>query len=117
MKTMFITFFDIKDIVHFEFILQGQTVNQAYYVEIMKQLYEPMHRKRPELWPGDWILHHDNVPAHKELSVKQFLLQKSITEMEHTPSSPDLAPNDFLMFPKIKPTLKGQIPCGDQGKE
>jgi hypothetical protein len=44
--------------------------------------------KRPELWPNDWILHHHNAPAHKALSVKQFLAQKSITEMEHPTYSP-----------------------------
>jgi hypothetical protein len=31
-------------------------------------MYEGVHRKRPELWPNDWILHHDNAPAHKALS-------------------------------------------------
>jgi len=36
----------------------------------------------PELWPNDWILHHDNAPAHKALFVKQFLAQKSITKNE-----------------------------------
>jgi hypothetical protein len=40
MKTMLITFFDIKRTVHFEFISQGQTVNQAYYMEILKRLRE-----------------------------------------------------------------------------
>jgi transposase len=45
----------------------------------------------PELWPNDSILLHDNAPAHKALSVKQFLAQKWITEMEHPPCSPDLA--------------------------
>jgi len=35
----------------------------------------------PELWSNDYILHHDNAPAHKALSVEQFLFQKSITEM------------------------------------
>jgi len=42
------------------------------------------------------------------ISVKQFVAQKFITEMEHLPSSPDLAPNDFWLFPKIKSALKGQ---------
>jgi hypothetical protein len=51
--------------------------------------------KKPELWPSDWILHHNSAPAHKALSVMQFLAQNSITEMEHLPCSPDLAPNDF----------------------
>jgi hypothetical protein len=60
-----------------------------------------------ELWPNDWILHHDNAPAHKGLSVKQFLAQKSTNEMEHPAYSPDLAPNDFFLLPKINYTLKG----------
>jgi hypothetical protein len=36
------------------------------------------------------------------------MTQESITEMEHTPCSPDLAPNNFWLFPKIKSALKGQ---------
>jgi hypothetical protein len=70
-------------------------------------LHEAVHRRRPELWPSDWILRHDNAPAHKALSVKQFLAHKSITEIEHTPFSPDMALNDFWLFPKIKFALKG----------
>jgi hypothetical protein len=108
MNKKLITFFDIKCIAHFEFISQGQTVNQAYYVGIFKRLREALHRKRPEICPNDWILYHDDASAHKSLSVKQFLAKKSITEMEHPPCSLDLAPNDFWLFPKIKCALKGR---------
>jgi alpha-L-fucosidase len=54
----------------------AKKVNQAYCVEILKRLREAVRRKRPELWPNDWILHHDKAPAHKTLSVKQFLVVK-----------------------------------------
>jgi hypothetical protein len=69
-------FLEIKDVVHFEFIPQGQTVSQAYYVEMLKRLRETVRRERPELWSNDWILHHDNAPAHKALCVKQLLAKK-----------------------------------------
>jgi histone-lysine N-methyltransferase SETMAR len=74
-------------------------------VEIL--LCEAVCRKRLELRPSNWILHNDNAPAHNTLSVKQFLAQKSITEMEHPPHSPYLAPNDSWLFPKVRFALKG----------
>jgi hypothetical protein len=52
-------------------------------------------------------LYLDSAPTHKALSFKQFLAQKSISEMEHTPISPGLSLNDFWLFPKIKFALKG----------
>jgi hypothetical protein len=48
---MLITFFDIKGIVHFEFIPQGQTVNYAYYVDILKRLSEVVYVKGLDFGP------------------------------------------------------------------
>jgi hypothetical protein len=70
LKIISLTFFDVKGTIHFEFISQDQTVNQAYYIELLKQLRET------ELWTSDWILHFDIAPTHKVLPVKQFLAQK-----------------------------------------
>ena len=42
------------------------------------------------------------------LSVREFLATKQITVLEHTAYSPDLAPSDLFLFPKIKEILKGR---------
>ena len=100
---------DIGGIVHYEFVPTGQTVNQVYYLEVLKKLREKVRRKRPELFANNsWILHHDNAPAHTALSVREFLATKQITVLEHSTCSLDLTPNDFFLFPKIKEILKGR---------
>jgi len=71
------------------------SINQAFFVQILKRLLEIVRKKRPEHSPGNWFLQHDHAAAHKAVSVKQFLARKPITEMEHRPYSPDLASNDF----------------------
>ena len=61
-------------IVHYEFVPTGQTVNQVYYLEVLKRLRERVRQKRPELFSSySWILHHDNASAHTALSVREFL--------------------------------------------
>jgi len=96
-KIMLLNFFDIRGIVHYEFVPTGQTVNQVYYLEVLERLREKVKRKRPELFANNsWILHHDNAPAHTALSVREFLATKQITVLEHPAYPPDLAPNAFF---------------------
>ena len=67
-----------------------------------------VRRKRLEQWADDFILHHDNAPCHTSLLVRQFMSNKNITVCPHPPYSPDLAPGDFWLFPKVKMTMKGK---------
>lgn len=107
-KAMLIVFFDFFGLVHYEFVPTGQTINQVFYKQVLERLREKVRRKRPEVWKSkSWFLHHDNAPAHSALSIREFLASKNIPVVPHPPYSPDLAPCDFFLFPRLKCTLKG----------
>jgi len=109
-KSMLICFFDQKGIVYKEFVPPGQTVNAAFYVEVLKCLWENVRRKRSDQCRNNtWLLHHDNAPAHAALLTRQFLTANNTTVVPHPPYSPDLAPSNFFLFPKLKMKLKGRI--------
>ena len=80
------SFFDASGVVHHEYLPEGSTVNQTYYIEVLKRLRDAIQRKRPELWrSGDWFFHHDNAPAHLALRTREFLAKHSITVLPHPP--------------------------------
>jgi len=109
-KKILLTFFDIRGTVHYEFVPDGQTVNQVYYLEVLERLREKVRRKRPDIFANNsLILHHDNAPARTALSVREFLGTKQITVLERPACSPDLASNDFFLFLKVKEILKEGI--------
>ena len=48
-KVMLIAFFDVHEIVHAEFLPQGQTINQHVYKNILRRLMHSVREKRREL--------------------------------------------------------------------
>jgi len=108
-KSMLIVFFDIRGIVNHEFVPEYQTVNAEFYCNVLRRLREDIRRKRPELCcAGNWLLHDDNAPSHRDLVTREFLAHKGIITLPNPPYSPDLAPCDFFLFPKMKLQLKGR---------
>jgi len=100
---MMIVFFDIRRIVHVDWVPESQTVNQVYY-KVLTNLRERVRRRKPEMWKnGSWVLYQDNAPAHNALSAKTFLTKQKITVLEHPLYSPDLAPCDFFYFQRSSP--------------
>jgi len=107
-KVMLLSFFDSEGIIHHEYAPDGQTINKEFYLEVLRRLRESVCRKRPEEWrDGDWILHHDNAPAHTSHIVQQFLAKHGTAQLQQPPYSSDLAPCDFFLFPRLKKVLKG----------
>ncbi|UYV61153.1 PGBD5 [Cordylochernes scorpioides] len=108
-KVLLTVFFDCRGVVHHEFLPQGRTVNKEYYLQVMRNLREAIRQKRPDLWKNkNWLLHHDNAPAHTSLFVRDFLAKNNTLMMPQPPYSPDLAPCDFFLFPKLKRPMKGR---------
>ena len=99
---MMIVFFDLDGIVRAEFVPRNTTVNTEYYKGLLEHLRNDVHRKQPEKWANGFILHHDNALRHTSLLVRQFLSNKNIMVCPHPPYSPDLAPCNFWLFPKVK---------------
>lgn len=54
------------------------------------------------------MLHHNNAAPHKAAIVTEYLQSERIELLPHPPYSPDLAPCDFFLFPRIKKELKGK---------
>jgi len=108
-KVMLIVFFDMEGIVHYEYVPQGQTVNQQFYLQVLKCLRLAVSHKRPQKWVvGAWALHHDNAPAHTAHSIQVFLASHGIPVVQQPPYSPDMAPFDFWLFPQLKTVVKGK---------
>ena len=60
-------------------------------------------RKRPTLFKsGQWHFHQEIAPVHNSILVTDYLTKMGINTVPHPPYSPDLAPCDFWLFPKLR---------------
>jgi hypothetical protein len=107
-KVLLTVFFDYGGIVHHSYAPAGQTMNKEYYLEVIRHLRDAARRKRPDLWVSrNWQLHHDNALAHSSHLIQSFLAKHGIPVVHQAPYSPNMAPRDFWLFPKLKRPLKG----------
>ena len=91
--------------IYMHWVPTGQTVNK---VEVLREFKKRFHRKRPALFKsGQWHFHQDNAPVHNSILVTDYLTKMVIKTVPHRPYSPDLAPCDFCLFPKLKEKLRG----------
>jgi len=58
---------------------------------------------------SDWFLLQNNAVSHNTTIVKQFLAQQKVTVLNHPLYSPDLAPADYFLFPKVKSHMKWRL--------
>ena len=72
---------------------------RGYCVEVLREFRKRFLGKRPALFKsGQWHFHQDNAPV----LVPNYLTKMGINAVRHPPYSPDLAPCDFCLFPKLR---------------
>jgi hypothetical protein len=70
------------------------------FTAVLRRLREDVRRKRVELWRNyNWLLHHDNAPAHTSLKTTEFVTNNNMVIVPHPPYSSGLAPVISLCFP------------------
>ena len=106
-KCMLIVLFDCKGVVHKEFVPSGQTVNVEFYETVLGRLRKRVARVRPAI-ADSWKLHHDNAPSDTALAVGDYLAEHRVPTLSQPSHSPDVAPPDFFLFPRLKRVLKGR---------
>ncbi len=108
-KTMATIFFDCDGLLLCEFLAPRDTITAEHYIKTLANLKEVIRKKRPKLWQGHkFILHHDNASPHTAALTMKNLQEWGMTVLEHPPCSPDMAPCDFALFPKLKKEMRGQ---------
>ena len=108
-KQMVVVFVRKSDPVALVPLETQRTVTARWYVEeCLPRVLESIHELRPRTRHRGILLHHDNAPAHTAKLTQEFLARESVQLLQHPPYSPDLAPLDFFVFPRVKLQLRGK---------
>ena len=69
---------------------------------MLKRFRKRFHQKRPALFKSaQWHFHKENAPVHNSILVTDYLTNMGIKTVPQPPYSPDFAPSDFWLFPKL----------------
>ncbi|GFR72134.1 mariner Mos1 transposase [Elysia marginata] len=108
-KVMHMIFFDMNGMILRWPVPIGATINAQYYKKVLQDKLRPaIRKKRPGLLKESIMFHHDNAPVHTARAVTDVLAGYKWELLKHPCYSPDLAPWDFHLFPKMKQHLRGQ---------
>ena len=66
-----------------------------------------MHKNRPDLLRDGSLILHDNARPHLGKFVTNLLSKYQCEVLLHAQYSPDMSPQDFDLFPKLKEPMRG----------
>ncbi|KFD70534.1 hypothetical protein M514_17327 [Trichuris suis] len=108
-KAMATIFWDSDGVILTDFLEGERTVTASCYKAILRKLKTALARKRRSKLHLGVLFHQDNAPAHWSRTVRTVLREFRWEVIPRPPYSPDVAPSDFFLFPKLKEHLKGTL--------
>ncbi|XP_055542566.1 histone-lysine N-methyltransferase SETMAR-like [Wyeomyia smithii] len=105
-KVLLCVWWDWKEIIHYELLDYGQTLNSVLDCEQLDRLKQAIDHKRPELVNRNGVVfHQDNARPHTSFMTRQKLRDLEWDILSHPPYIPDLAPSDYLLFQTMQNAL------------
>ncbi|XP_011647659.1 histone-lysine N-methyltransferase SETMAR-like [Pogonomyrmex barbatus] len=101
-------FWDSHGIVFIDYLEKGKTITGVYYASLIDKLKTEIAKKRPHLKKKKVLFHQDNTPAHTSVVAMAKIHELQFELIDHPPYSPDLAPSNFFLFPRLKVWLRKQ---------
>ena len=89
----------VRKSIHQSWLAKGLGLLYWGFKEVRKRF----QGKRPELFKsGQLHFHQDNIPVHNSILVTDYLTMMGIKTVPQVSYSPDLAPCDFWLLPKLR---------------
>ena len=81
----------------------GKGLGLGLLCEVLREFRKNFRQKRPALFKsGQWHFYQDNAPVYNSIVVTDYLTKMGIKTVPQPPYSPEHAPSDFWLFPKLR---------------
>ena len=101
-RMMAVVFWDAKGVIMLDFLPKRSTITGVYYANLLDQLRTAIREKRRGKLSKGVLLHQDNARVHTCKVAMDAVERNGYELIPHPAYSPDLAPSDFFLFPKVK---------------
>lgn len=114
-KIMLCIWWDMRGVVHWEFLDSNLTITADIYCQQLDRLHQELLHNRPSLINRKGvILQVDNARPHIARKTQQKIHQLGWEVLPHPPYSPDMAPSDYHLFRSLQHYLSEKVFCNEE---
>jgi len=97
-KVMTTVFWDARGIIHIDYLLSKQTINNDYYAALLNRFNNILKKKHFHLAKKKVLFHQDNARVHTYSAPMAKFNEFRYELLPHSAYLPDLAPCDYFQI-------------------